>query len=82
MQVKDLIEQLQTLPPDVEVVLSKDSEGNGFSPYADPCLGYYFADTSWSGDFYDDVSMHDEPDEYPDIDEEKMIRAVCLWPLN
>lgn len=30
--VKQLIEHLKTLPEDLEVILSKDSEGNGYHP--------------------------------------------------
>lgn len=30
--VKQLIEHLKTLPEDLEVIMSKDSEGNGYHP--------------------------------------------------
>lgn len=32
MRVRDLIERLSTLPPESEVILQKDAEGNGFKP--------------------------------------------------
>ncbi len=35
MTVKELIEKLQKLPPDPEVVVSIDEEGNGFKPIGD-----------------------------------------------
>jgi hypothetical protein len=35
MTVAELIEVLQGLDPDRKVILQKDAEGNGFSPFGD-----------------------------------------------
>ena len=48
--VGDLIDYLATQPRDRKVVMSKDAEGNGFSPLADASEGMYAADSTWSGE--------------------------------
>lgn len=53
MKVKDLIEALAECAPESEVILQKDSEGNGYSPLAgaDPDT-VYVAESTWSGTVY------------------------------
>lgn len=54
MQVKDLIKQLQLLDPEMQVILQRDAEGNGYSPLAgvdENCV--YTAETSYNGYVYD-----------------------------
>jgi hypothetical protein len=51
---------------DAEVVLSKDGEGNSFSPLSDLSRGRYVADTTWCGEFHGS----DEGE------------TCCLWPVN
>ncbi len=54
MTVKELIEELRTMPQDAQVILQKDSEGNGYSPLAVVDGGtVYVADTSYSGEVHD-----------------------------
>jgi hypothetical protein len=72
MKVRELIKALSKCSPDAEVILSKDSEGNGFSPCANTYDGFYVAENTWSGEFYDDA---DEAE--GDGDE-----AVLLVPVN
>ena len=38
MKVKELIEQLKTLPQEAELIMSKDAEGNNFEGIDDVCL--------------------------------------------
>jgi hypothetical protein len=56
LTVNDLIERLQQLPPDHLVVMSKDAEGNGYSPLADVTgpddPHVYEPETTWSGEVY------------------------------
>jgi hypothetical protein len=73
MKVKDFIEKLKELDQEAEVVLSKDAEGNSFSPVCDFSTGTYAADTTYSGEFTSDYS---EEGESPPV------RAICLWPVN
>lgn len=54
MNVSELIEQLQKLPPDSIVIMQKDSEGNHYSPLCSvDGNAVYFAETDWSGEVYD-----------------------------
>jgi hypothetical protein len=69
--VKQLRERLALCPDDAIVVLSKDAEGNDFSPlpFDDGlAIGRYVADSTWSGEFR--------------ADDEAEVVAVCLWPTN
>ena len=67
MTVEELIEELMGLDPEMEIIMQKDSEGNGYSPLAgaDPD-GIYVADSTWSGEVYDsnwsadDAAMDEE----------------------
>lgn len=83
MKVKDLIKKLQTVDPELEVVMSKDGEGNSHSPFSDFSGGIYEAESTWSGYFTTWIYGEDEdgfdteraaqPDEW---------NAICLWPVN
>jgi hypothetical protein len=73
MTVTDLIEELSKFPGNLKVIVSKDSEGNGFSPLSDTCDGYYLSQTTWAGDYYSDPEDARELGARP---------AVFLWPTN
>lgn len=49
------------------VILSKDGEGNAFSPLSEAEVNHYEAESSWSGEL-----TGDGPGE----------RCVVLWPIN
>jgi hypothetical protein len=52
--VAQLIQQLTAYPPDAEVVMSKDAEGNGFSPLSAEdgvSAGWYLPESTWAGEF-------------------------------
>jgi hypothetical protein len=78
MKVKDLIETLKNIDPEKEIVMSKDSEGNSFSPLADWCHGYYVPSTKWSGDLYNSK----EEAVGDGIADDKALECVALWPTN
>lgn len=71
MKVKHLIKTLQKEDPEMLIVMSKDGEGNSFSPLADIGDGFYVAESTWSGDLYCE-------DEKP----KKSKKVICLWPTN
>ena len=77
MTIKELIKQLESYPDYYEVIVSKDSEGNGFSPLASIYEGLYIPETSWSGEFlYKDES---------DINEDSLCPSspcVLIIPTN
>lgn len=85
MKVSELRDMLIGLPDDMEVILQKDSEGNGYSPLAggdQDCL--YNPYNTWSGDVY----STDETAEDAGFDEEeweemkKKPRCLVLFPIN
>jgi hypothetical protein len=70
MNVTELIAQLNTYNPDTEIIISRDSEGNGFSPVDEVAFGLYAA--KGGGEVYR-------------LDEEGIagrsaIKAVILYP--
>ena len=71
MKVRELIEMLEKLDDDVMVVMSRDSEGNGFSPIADVDASHYTAFNTHSGECLHPDDVADYPDAEP---------CVCLWP--
>lgn len=84
MNVKRLIEELQKLPQDAEVIMSTDSEGNGYSPLAELDIGSmdpYYADRYYIEDYYSDGHSDEqcclEPGE-----RDSFLKVICLWPMN
>jgi hypothetical protein len=65
--IDQLLIWLKEFPGDTPVVMSKDAEGNGFSPLSDISAARYLADTAWSGEC---------------SDEGDGVAVVCLWPVN
>ena len=85
MNVKELKEALENLPDDMEIILQKDSEGNGYSPLSgadDECI--YVSHEAWYGNVYattnsaDDNCMGD--DEWEEL--KKKPRCLVLHPMN
>lgn len=69
MKVKELIEELSKLDGERLVVMSKDGEGNSYSPLADVIEATYVPETTWRGDLGDDS-------------EPNGIASVVLYPTN
>lgn len=96
MKAKDLIAYLQTVDPEIEIILAEDPEGNGFSPldaYSGDSL--YVPDSTWSGELWDadDEADHEDCDHDEDGDDdctegveteppEGAVPCVVLWPVN
>lgn len=83
--VKELIEALQEFDPEMPVILQKDSEGNGYSPLAAWGKGTYVADSTWSGEVYDeDWTAEDCAMEKKDFKKmrAKNPMAIILAPTN
>lgn len=85
MKVSELLEQLKDLDPDMEVIMQKDAEGNGYSPLAgaDPDA-VYIEESTWSGEVYDATWSADEACMDEDEWEEILARprALILHPIN
>jgi len=85
MNVKELIEQLMDQDLGSDVILKKDSEGNGYSPLSKvDGDAVYVPCNSWSGDVLDtkwsaeDAGMED--DEWEAVKQHP--RCVVLLPVN
>lgn len=50
MTVRELKKALEGFDDDDQVVMSKDGEGNDYSPQADPGSDIYIAGSTWSGE--------------------------------
>lgn len=86
MTVGELIEALQDVPPETLVVMSKDGEGNEFSPLAEiGTESTYEATSTWSGELHiktltpEDVAQGFTAD---DVGGPDSVPCVCLWPVN
>jgi hypothetical protein len=85
MNVKELRKLLKKLPGNMEIILQKDAEGNGYSPLydADPDA-IYVEETTWSGHVYytgwtaEECCM--DEDEYEEM--LKHPRVLVLEPVN
>lgn len=87
MTIEQLIKQLQKIKNKNRlVVMSKDGEGNGYSPlnYIEECAYEYEEDTPWSGSIgLEKLSKKDIADGYSEEDVIKDgVPAVCLQPIN
>lgn len=78
MKVGELRTLLEDFDDDLEVVLSKDAEGNGFSHLEEVTIGYYIPESSWSGDFVSE----DESEEDEMLNLNGAEEAIALWPTN
>lgn len=75
MKVKELKELLSNIDDDYEVVLSKDGEGNGFSPLADYMMAEYEPETTWCGEIWSE-------EDSIDAERKHNQNAIVLWPTN
>lgn len=85
MNIKDLKEIIESLPDDMEIIIQKDSEGNGYSPlWTTDSECVYIEENNWSGEVYslsctaEDHDMEDE--EWETLKE--MQKCLVLVPTN
>lgn len=73
MTVKELKVEIENLPDDMEVILQKDSEGNGYSPLEGvDSDAVYVPENGYSGDAYDVSWSADDADMDEEEWEEKL----------
>lgn len=71
MKIKELIEELSKLDPELPVIVARDQEGNGFSELG--CIEV----SKYTEDSYDQVEVH-HPDDWDDNPESKA--CLVIWP--
>lgn len=76
MKVKELIKLLKKVDQNFEVILSKDGEGNCYSPACDLIEVDYAAENTWSGDIYTEDYAEEDPDYIFEPN------AVVLYPTS
>lgn len=77
MTIKELIEELKALPQDLPVVMSKDAEGNGYSPLSAIDSVWYIAESTWSGEVYSDEDLEELKRDGMGTD---AMKVICFWP--
>lgn len=83
MTVKELIEVLKEEDPKRIVVMSKDSEGNNFSPLSSFSLNIYKAETTWYGDIgLEELTPELRKAGYEEDDVISGEKALVFWPVN
>ena len=83
MKVYELMALLWKCNLDDIVVMSKDGEGNSFSPLSDISKASYEADTTWSGDIgLRKLTDEDREQGYTEEDVGQGEDCVVLWPTN
>lgn len=79
MKIRELLEVIKNLDPEMECIIQKDAEGNGYSPLsgADPdCI--YIATKSWYGEVYDATMTADDAEMDSDSWEAMLKKPRCL----
>lgn len=85
MKVKELIEILKNLPKNTQVIMSKDAEGNTFTPLDEvETNNIYVPESSWYGNIYHESWSAEDAMETEEGWNEilKQPRCVVLWPIN
>ena len=78
---------MQDVEDDTPIIMSKDAEGNAFSPLSGPpTKGIYVPTSTWSGEFQDkpneDTKAIDSDYYECAKKEDGAVEAICLWPTN
>lgn len=85
MTVQELIDKLEEVEDKNQIVImSKDAEGNNFSPFAHMSAQAYRSDSTWSGEIgLEELTPELEEHGYSEGDVmEDGMPAIVLWPVN
>ena len=85
MNVKELKHLIESLPDEMEIILQKDAEGNGYSPlYDGDSDAVYISCNNWSGNVYgmqwSAADACKSEDEWKEIKTKP--RVLILHPIN
>ena len=76
MKIKELLEQLSDLNPELDIVIAGDEEGNYFHNFYGFSFGYWDQE-----DFHSYLLDEDGEEIYPTIEySEENANAICFWP--
>jgi hypothetical protein len=82
MKVKELLEKLADMDPEMDIIVSMDAEGNSYSKLGSVCLGAYIGESSWDIEIYADNRLTEEmkADGYTEEDIcEEAERCILLY---
>lgn len=85
MTVKELKQALEGVDDSRIVIMSKDEEGNGFSPLAEASTenDVYMADSTWSGEIaLKELTPELKEQGYTEEDLGDGEDCIVLWPTN
>lgn len=86
MKVKEFKVLVNTWDDEDEVIMSKDGEGNNFSPFSDCSEQIYIPDCTWSGEIRQrELTPELIAQGYTDEDlyhGDNGVNAIVLWPTN
>lgn len=84
MKVKDLKKLLETVDDERIVIMSKDSEGNDFSPLSSlDDESAYESDSTYSGEIgIEKLTPELEKKGYTEEEVSHGVPALVLWPVN
>ena len=82
----ELKSMMEGVSDDTRLVISKDAEGNNFSPFRRVSSGVYRPIRTWFGEFQSEPDADDDSEERDSYEQEMLddetVTALCLWPLN
>lgn len=83
MTAIELMDVLRKLPPETLIVLSKDSEGNGYSQLGTyDNTAHYIPETSWSGELWYEDDADEEDENGNPVPPSEAVKALVLWPVS
>ena len=82
-EIKELLNNLDESYDDAEVIMSRDSEGNDYSPFSDISTdAVYVEQASWYGDVYYESSYDNKKEWNEILEDNDCKKAIILWPRN
>jgi len=79
MKIKELVEELQKLPQDLDIVIATDEEGNGFHNFSGVEYGIITENDGWAVEFTA-WAVDEDGEETGEIVSLDDATAICFWP--
>ena len=81
--IGDLVAELLKLDQSLPIVMSRDAEGNGYSPLSAWDVATYYPDVWNDGSLSTYSGAVDHPDDEPGEWKGRVgVKALVLWPVN